>query len=255
MTTKPQHTETSFTEFKRRLVYTVLKPAVRLARMLRFPLGTVEELCRMAYFEEVRVRGGASQAETASLMGKSLRTIGSLERQFRSDFFAPERELELAREVESTLSQVPLTLTEIQQQVPHLSLEDVTRLIESLLAVGRVSCIEAELGAESYVLDAKFVSLVEDNVSGKLDGLLNQLDVILEAIKSRFFNLSEHPAHARTLTFSADPSMMESLGDELILELRQRCIEAEELAIKHNINEQYAVTFVLTPITKNNTKK
>ena len=250
MTPQPNPSESSLTKFNRRLVYTVLKPAVRLARMLRLPLGVVEELCRMAYFEEVRIRSRASQAETATLMGKSLRTIGSLERKFRGDFLAPERELGLARELEATLSQTPLTLDDIQQSVPHLERDDITRILESLVIVGRVTASDPDHAATRYTLNPQFVSLVEDDVSAKLDGLLHQLDVILEAIKSRFFNTSKHPARARTLTFSADPKSMEALGDDLILELRKRCIEAEELALKNNINDQYAVTFVLTPISK-----
>ena len=48
------------------------------------------------------------------------------------------------------------------------------------------------------------------------------------AIKTRFFNISKHPARARTLTFAADPEQMERLGDEMILDLRRKCIEAEE---------------------------
>jgi hypothetical protein len=204
----------------------------------------------MAYFEEVRIRGGASQAETAALMGKSLRTIGSLERNFRGDFLAPERELGLARELEGTLSQATLTLDDIHQSVSHLDLDDITRLLESLITVGRVSRTSTAEGETYYTLNPQFVSLVEDDVSAKLDGLLHQFDVILEAIKSSFFSISKHQARARTLTFSADPESMEGLGDDLILELRRRCIEAEEFALKHNINDQYAITFVLTPITK-----
>ena len=255
MTYQPQNQsqksdDSSLTEFNRRLVYTILKPAVRLSRMLRLPLGVVEELCRMAYFEEVRIRGGASQAETAALMGKSLRTIGNLERNFRGDFLAPERELGWARELEGTLSQTPLTISDLHVQIPHLDRDDITRLIESLVAVGRVSRVESDDGEIHYTLNPQFVSLVEDDVSAKLDGLVHQFDVILEAVKSSFFNVSKHPARARTLNFSADPDSMEALGDDLILDLRRRCIEAEELALKNNINDQYAITFVLTPITK-----
>ena len=82
----------------------------------------------MAYFEEVRIRGGASQNETATLMGKSLRTIGNLERQFRSDFFAPARELEFARDVEAVLStaQKPMTIKALMAQAPHIDEDDIS---------------------------------------------------------------------------------------------------------------------------------
>lgn len=200
----------------------------------------------MAYFEEIRLQGSASQAQTAMLMGKSLRTVGNLERQFRTDFLAPETELEHARQVEDVFDDVPMALAEVQRRLPHLDPEDVERVLDGLASVGRVHLRGAN-GERRYALNPSFVSLVRDDVDTQIDGLRHQLDVIVAAVRTRFFGGDRH-AMARTLSFVADPDDMEVLGDEFVLDLRRRCIEAEEAALKKKSHGRYAVTFVLTPM-------
>ncbi len=249
MSTEP-HLPTPWTELQRRLVYALLKPAMRLCRAFRLPLGSVEELCRMAYFEEIRLQGNASQAQTALLMGKSLRTVGNLEKQYRTDFLAPETELEHARQVEGAFDDEPLPLETVCDAVPHIDPDEVERILDGLVNVGRVHLHGAN-GGRQYVLDPSFVSLVRDDVDTQIDGLRHQLDVIVAAVRARFFD-RQRPALARTLTFVADPEEMEALGDAFVLDLRRRCIEAEEAALKRKGHGRYAVTFVLTPMNDSN---
>lgn len=203
----------------------------------------------MAYFEEVRMRGRASQAETAMLMGKSLRTVGGLERRYKGSFLAPEAALERGREVEGALDEVEAkALGEVQRRVPHIEAFEVERLLESLAVAQRVVCERGEGGDVRYRLNPAFVSLVRDDLDAQLDGLLHQLDVIVAAVRARFLNGPKaHTMKARTLSFVADPEAMEALGDDFVLDLRRRCVEAEESALKRNQRDRYAVTFVLTP--------
>ncbi len=247
MSTQATEPVASLAELKRRLTYTLIKPAMRLSRLFRLPLGTVEELCRMAYFEEVRIRGKASQAETAQLMGKSLRTVGSLERRYRGGFLAPETELELTRDLEDALANEPLALEELHRRVAQIDVAEVKRLVDGLVNVKRVEVRRGQDGVRRYALNPSYVSLVRDDVDAQLDGLGHQLKVIVAAVRSRFFE-RRHPAVARTLNFVADPEQMEALGDDFIMELRRRCIDAEEAALKKKIRGRYAVTFVLTPL-------
>lgn len=204
----------------------------------------------MAYFEEVRIRGLATQAETAALMGKSLRTVGGLERHYKMGFLAPEVALERGREVEGALDEVEArALAQVQRRVPHIEAFEVERLLESLAVAQRVVCERGEGGGLRYRLNPAFVSLVREDLDAQLDGLLHQLDVIVAAVRTRFLSASEAPSmKARTLSFVADPEAMEALGDEFVLELRRRCVEAEESALKRNQRDRYAVTFVLTPL-------
>jgi hypothetical protein len=247
MSTEP-HLGTPWTELQRRLVYALLKPAMRLCRAFRLPLGVVEELTRMAYFEEIRLQGNASQAQTAMLMGKSLRTVGNLERQYRTDFLAPETELEHTRQVEDAFADAPLSLDDVCERVPHIDTDEVERVLDGLTSVGRVH-LHGSNGDRQYVLDPTFVSLVRDDVDTQIDGLRHQLDVIVAAVRARFFDRGQ-PAMARTLSFVADPEDMEALGDDFVLGLRRRCIEAEEAALKRKSRGRYAVTFVLTPMNE-----
>ena len=247
MSTDPQ-IATPWAELQRRIVYTLLRPAMRICRLFRMPLSTVEELVRMAYFEEIRLLGASSQAQTALLMGRSLRTIGTLERQYRSDFLAPEAELETMREVEEAFDEGPLTLDEVKERLPHVEGEGIERIVESLWGMGRLKR-EPNGADDRFVLDRTFVSLVRDDADAQLDGLRHQLDVIVSAVNTRFF-AADRPAVARTLAFVADPAEMETLGDSFILDLRRKCIEAEESAIKNKVYERFAVTFALTPMER-----
>ncbi len=199
----------------------------------------------MAYFEEIRIHGEASQARTAALMGKSLRTVGHLERQYRAGFLTGEAELEQVREVEGALDESPSTLQEVRERVSHIDGERIELILERLVGVGRARLDGG--GQRRYTLNPAFISLVGDDVDAQLDGLRHQLDVIISAVRARFLQAGR-PAVARTLSFVADSAEVEAMADGFVMDLRRGCIEAEEAALKRRIRERYAVTFVLTPI-------
>ncbi|MEO1267006.1 MAG: hypothetical protein AAFX99_02845 [Myxococcota bacterium] len=249
MSTAPQTDDPpTWSELQRRLAFTLLRPAMRLCRLFRLPLSTVEELCRMAYFEEVRFGGHHSQAETALLMDRSLRTIGNLERQYRSDFLAPESELSFEREVEEMFSSGPLTVDHLAEELPHLDRVDLERLVGSLVNMGRLLEEGDPDGDETrYALNRDFVSLMRDALDAQLDGLGHQLGVIAQAVLSRFV-APERAAMARTLSFVALPEDMEALGDDMVFYLRGKCIKAEEKALKVRAFKRFAVTFAMAPM-------
>jgi DNA-binding XRE family transcriptional regulator len=234
----------TFPELQRRIVFALLRPVVRLCHLFRFSLNTFEELCRLAYFEELRMRGGQSQAEVARSLGKSLRTIGSLERQYRSDFLAPEAELALAREIEHLFDGADLTLEEVVAQTSH-DAEEIQRAVEGLVGMGRLHEGKSS-SPKTYQLNRAFVSLVRDDVDAQIDGVQHQLEVIKDAVMTRFY-APDRPALARTLSFVALPDDMDRIGDSLIRHIRQLCIDAEERALKKRSYERYGVTFAFAP--------
>ena len=251
MTTAPltEEDKPSWAELQRRLAFALMRPVMRICRLFRLPLSTVEELCRMAYFEEIRFGGHHSQAEAALLMNRSLRTIGNLERQYRSDFLAPADELTLVREVEEAFSDAPLTAAEAAEALPHIDPHDVERMVASLVALTRL--VPATNGdAGRFALDRSFVSLFRQDPEVQVDGLHHQMDVIVEAVLARFFT-KESTAMARTLSFVALPEEMEALNDELIRHLRARCIDAEENALKSRAHRKFAVTIAAAPMDRN----
>ena len=77
-------------ELQRRLVFSLLRPVARLSALFDLPLKSLEELARLAYLEQLRRGGAASQAEIAEAMQMSVRTVASLEKRYRGDFLAPE---------------------------------------------------------------------------------------------------------------------------------------------------------------------
>ncbi len=228
------------TGLQRRLVYALLRPAVRLARRFRLPLKALESLCRLAYFEELRLARGLPHTDIARALDMSPRTVATLEKQLRGDFLAPAREVEFARRVEDALGEAR-TVEAVAADLDAPP-DDVRRTVEGLVGSGRVRA----LGDDTFVVDRAYVSLVEDALAARIDGLNHQLDVIAAAVVSRFLN-GPGPSLARTLSFVADPARVEQLADRLARELRRQCGDTEEEALRDGAHENYALTFALAP--------
>jgi hypothetical protein len=232
----------SVLELQRRLVFSLLRPVARLSRLFRLPLGTLEDLCRLAYFEELRRGGATPQAEVARIFGRSLRTVGQLEREYRDDFLAPEHEVERTRRLEDALESGPLTAAEAATRLGE-SADELRGVLEGLAAAGRVH----RLPDDRFALNHAFASLVRQDLTGRIDGLNHQLDVVTAAILTRFFNPSA-PMIARTLSFVADPATVEALAQRLAREMRATCGDAEEAALESGRAHRYGATLALAPM-------
>lgn len=227
-------------EVQRRLVFSLLRPVARLARRFQLPLKTIEELARLAYYAEAR-RDQTPQAEIAQQFGKSLRTIGSLERKLRSDFLAPETEVEAFRRVEDALAQAPLTADALAKRL-GLDEAEITRLLQGLLASGRAT----KQADGHYALDRRFQSLVQQDLKARVDGLNHQLDVILGAVQARFLAPARE-SMARTLDFVVRPEDVPAFADAIVRTLRAQVIDAEEAALKQGGFDGYGLTVALAP--------
>jgi hypothetical protein len=248
---KAEGQEATAVELQRRMLFALLRPVVRLGARFRVPLKVIEELCRLAYFEQLRHEEALSQQETAKLLGRSLRTIGHLEKQYKGDFLAPEDELSFLREVEDALSEGALALGELKARFsgelwPEGELE---RAVQSLVSAGR---LEAQEGGARYALNRSYQSLVREDLSARLDGLKHQLDVVTNAITARFFKEGE-PSMARTLAFVADEQDMQEMLAELVRTLRSRCVEVEERALEKGRFRRFALTFAAAPMDDDQT--
>ena len=239
---------------QRRLVYSLLRPAVRLCRLFRLPLKALEELARLAYFEELRGRGEATQAEVAELLGTSLRTVTNLASRYRGDFLSPEHEVEAARRIEAALTEGPAKAAELAAKV-RLTEADVSRLLAGMDGAGRVRRQDDGQPDARWEIDWRYVSLVEDDVQARIDGLNHQLDVVLATIRTRFLagptaqGVDAPPAAmARTLSFVCTSEGMQTLADDLVRHLRRRCGDAEEDALRAGARDPYAVTLALAPM-------
>lgn len=233
-------------EFQRRLVFSLLKPAVRLARRFRLPLKDFEHLCRLACFEEYRRRGGLSHADLSRTFGLSLRTIGNLERAYRADFFAPERELAQRRRVEDALRAGHATVAAVADVV-KVDAAEAERLLEVLVAGGRVQRDGSPGEAARYRLDPAYRNLMRADLDARVDGVNHQLDVMFETLRCRLLG-DDGPALGRTLSFQGRDEDVAAMAETLVRALRAACGDVDDRAQEHGGDRAFAVTLALAPV-------
>ncbi len=239
-------------ELHRRLIYSLLRPVVRMARRFRVPLKGVVELARLAYFEELRREGGSTQNGIADDLGVSRRTVATLEAQHKSDFLAPERELEFARAVEHSLADTPESAAEVAARLDDRGGDDVEvqRVLDALAASGRAAATGGGPGDDSrrYALNRGFRSLVRNDLHARIDGLNQILDVVTSAVRGRLAGDDPRPTVARTLSLVGTAKAVDGLARDLVHTLRHRCTDAEEESLNDGGTDRYAVTLVLAPL-------
>ena len=239
----------SVPELQRRLVFALLRPAVRVCRRFRIPLDVIEQLARLAYYEELRA-GGATQVEVAEILGKSIRTVVNVERLARSGFMAPEDEVRLARHLEEVLAEGPQSTVALAARLDHTEAE-VERAVLGLVGAGRARATET-----GFVLAERFQSLVQDDIHARLVGLEHQLEVMTASVVRRFFGASDgRPTAARTLSFVGTAADVQGLADELIRTLRLKAVDVEERALEVGGYDRYGVTFAVAPADPERTPK
>lgn len=231
----------SVTELERRVLFALVGPAAAWCRKMRVPLSEFEQLSRLAYYEELRSRGNATQAQVADVFGKSLRTIVEVERQYRSEFLAPEYEESLSRRVEEALTDAPQTVAALAVAV-DADPSDVERVVGALNVIGRVD----GNNDSGYFRRPELRAMVRDDLLARIDGLKNQLDVLMATVNNNFArNEQKSPSMARTLAFVGTPESIKEMGASIARELRLRAIEVEEQALEEGRYEHYGLTFAL----------
>ncbi len=232
-------------ELQRRLVFVLLRPVMAICRRLRVPLDMLEELCRLAYYEELRRRGSATQAEVAEVFGTSLRTVVGVGRGYRGAFLAPEYEVELSRRIEEALTERAATADALAGRL-NVELKETRRALMGLVAAGRVAMVDGEGDDATYGYVEKHPSLVRADLLTRLDGLRHQLEVLGTAVERRFLDDRDpRPSMARTVSFLGGPEEVEALADELVRTLRLRAIDVEERALRQGGHDRYGLTMAL----------
>jgi transcriptional regulator with XRE-family HTH domain len=251
-TTPPTDGPAPVLELQRRLLFSLLRPAARFCRTFRIPAAVFEDLARLAYYEELRRRGGLSQAQAAAASEVSLRTVSRLERSLGTEFLAPEDEVELERRVEHLFEADTLDAEQAVARLPDVPANVVQRLLDSLTAAGR---LKREGEPPRYANGATFASLVRSDLKARVDGLNHQLDTVLASVRARFFarpQTSDPVAPtigvARTLSFRLRPEDAPAFAAALVQFVRAQVAEAEEVALAQGGGEACALTFALAPM-------
>jgi len=222
-------------ELPSRLVFSLLRGAVRIAARVGMPLGRVTSLLRTAYFLELRNRHPRDLVKVSDLLGVSLRTAGTLSREVKKDFFAPESRVGPLRMVTEALAERSLTSAELADRV-SLDAPELERALRHLLELGFVTEEEGRWVA----LDELRVFVNDDRVR-RIDGLNHQLDVATDAVWARLLDDSAS-AGGRTWAFLARPEDVEAQQDTWFSYLRSRAVELEKAAKEQGGGQLFGLT-------------
>ncbi len=181
-------------ELSLRLVYSLLKPAVAIATRFGVSMNRFIELTRMAYFEEHRQRAPADLAGVAKRLGQSLRTVGSLNRRFRGEFFRPEQFIAPLRRITGLLLAGPQSLDDLLSSANELRPIQITSALELLVANGWV-----QKKGDQFELSSNTRNLVSDDFGSRIDGLNHQLETLTESVWNRFVVHNDATARAPDL--------------------------------------------------------
>ncbi|MGM0554828.1 MAG: hypothetical protein ACQEVA_00430 [Myxococcota bacterium] len=179
-----------------RVIYSLLGPALDLARAFSIPLSDVSHWLELAYFRKLRA-SNMTLGDIAERLGVSARKAAELSRMLKENFFDPERKQGMARQIEFMVWAEPLSLARIKQTL-DAGAEEVERAVETLIAAGRI--VEREGRTPVYEIARGESRLVEDGWLSKVDALNHLLSTISSAVYARFF-ASDGKALARNLHF------------------------------------------------------
>lgn len=230
-------------EMQLRLVYSLLKPAVRGAARFGIPIRAIGELLRLAYFEHLS-RSGLSVAEIARRFGQTPRHMRSLAQRLKEDFFRAERDVGLAREVEALVAERSPGEEELMAALPTWQPDEVRAAIAELIDEER---IERDESGRLHMA-RQYVVLRSDEFHHRIDSLNHLLDGTYRAVLHRLVFDDQRTAMMKTISFSAVPEELVAFLRRLEGELRRELAALDESATFQGQAEQrFTMAFTLAP--------
>jgi hypothetical protein len=230
-------------ETQLRLVYSLLKPAVRAAARFHVPVRTLTELLRLAYFE-LLIQEGLTQAKIARRFGQTERHMRSLAQRLRGDFFAAEKEVGIVREIENLVATQSATDAELKRRLRSYPASHIDEAIELLLSEGRIVQSQGRLA-----IARKFVVLSSEKFSQRIDALNHFLDGMYRAAIARLVFDERHEAMIKTISFSAIPEQLGAFVRRLEGDLRRELAALEESAMfDAQSDRRYTLGLSLAPL-------
>lgn len=233
----------AFLEYKHRVVYSLLRAAVRVGFRLHLPLSQMVDLLEMAFFQEARETRGLELAAIARLFGRSLRTITTLNQRFRGDFFAPEHEVQLRRDLAAALATQPQTEAELRESFDRPESE-ISAAIEDLVRGRRILRDGDQLRRNPE--DHDFFD--ETNLVGRIDGLNRQMDVLADTVWRRLIEPEGGTAAARSYVFAARGEEFDALVADVLAVLQARAIAADASAQEKGSGRRRGITIAATDL-------
>ena len=233
----------AFLEYKHRVVYSLLRAAVRVGFRLHLPLAQMVDLLEMAFFQEARETRGLELAQIARLFGRSLRTITTLNQRFRGDFFAPEHDVQLRRDLAAALAARPQTEAELRESFDQPE-SVITAAIEDLVRGRRILRDGDQLRRNPE--DHDFFD--ETNLVGRIDGLNRQMDVLADTVWRRLIEPEGGTAAARSYVFAARGDDFDALVADVLAVLQARAIAADASAQEKGSGKRRGITIAATDL-------
>jgi len=227
-----------------RLIYALLRPAVRLAVRHGLTLHRFVELARLTFFDEHRKRSPHDMAQVAQTIELSLRQTAELSRQHQQNFFVDEGHEALLRNVIAALN--PNAKSE-SQLAKELELS-ASRVRKTLLTLTEQNFVSRK--GKLYHLQPGIISLVDDDLKRRVDGLHHQLEIISAAVDQRFTEQSSPHVTVRAWDFVALPADADALAQKTLHDFRHGIVDVEDRATQSNAHVTYGATFVLTPLAR-----
>lgn len=231
-------------EAQLRLVFSLLKPAVRAAARFHVPVRVLVDLVRLAYFE-LLIHSGLTQAQAARRFGQTERHMRSLARRLRTDFFAAEQEIGLVREIENTVAaQSPLE-AELRRQFRALDATHVDEAIAQLLREERI--VRSDDGR--LTTSKRYVLLSSDQFKHRIDALNHFLESIDRAMLARLIFDERDEAMMKTISFTAVPAELREFIRRLEGDLRRDVATLEEnVTFEGRGGRRYGLAISLAPL-------
>lgn len=231
-------------EMQLRLVYSLLKPAVRGAARFGIPIRALGELLRLAYFEHLS-RSGMSVGDIAKRFGQTPRHMRSLAQRLKEDFFRAERDVGLAREVEALIAERSRRAEEVIASLPTWEADEVRAAIAELIEEQRI-----ERDAEGHLHTAReYVVLRSDEFHHRIDSLNHLLDGTYRAVLHRLVFDDHATAMMKTISFSAVPAELVRFLQRLEGELRRELAALDESAtFQGQAEDRFTMALTLAPV-------
>ena len=223
-----------------RLVFSLLRGAVRLAARFEMPMAKLIQLTRLAYFAELRRQSPRDLAWVADRLDLSVRTAGSMNKVLKGDFFAPETEVQPIRDVTRILLKGPQTTDQLMAAT-GLGAGETSRVVHLLQANGWVASADG-----THTMKSGVRSFVTADLDRRIDGLNNQMDLLTRSVWSRFVDGDDTHAAARSWVFAAESHAFQAFSARAIRELRHGAVDLEEAALRDGHHDRYAVTIAFS---------
>lgn len=195
MKEKEHQDEQADNEFVLRVIYSLMKPIVKLAAANQIEMSQLGPWLQVAYFHALKEQG-LKMRQMSSVMGLSMRKIAMLSKRLKQNFLRPEEEVELPRQIEFILWAEPLSFARLMQGLPQASEEAVLNAIEILIAQERIYLISGRVSV--YSISSTTRRIVGREWKGKIDGLNHVMNTVFNATYGKLIKNDER-AFARTL--------------------------------------------------------